>query len=100
MEFDLSLLVTFVTLTLLEIILGVDNLIFIALVANKLPAEYRNRARLVGLTLALVIRVIMLLGVSWVMQMTQPVVTVAGMGFSVRDLLLLAGGIFLIYKST
>ncbi len=98
--FTTEILMSFLTLSLLEIVLGIDNLIFIALVSDNLPPEYRRKARIFGLTLALVIRVGMLASLSWIMQLTEPLFTLMEHDFSVRDLLLLAGGIFLVGKST
>ncbi len=95
-----DVLFSFITLSALEIVLGIDNLIFIALVVQNLPKRYRKKARIIGLTLALLMRVLMLLGIAWIMSLTQPVLEVAALAFSWRDLLLLAGGIFLIIKST
>jgi predicted tellurium resistance membrane protein TerC len=88
------------TLILLEIVLGVDNLIFIAILVDKLPAPMRNRARIVGLSLALLMRVAMLAGLSWLQSLTAPVFTPFGAGISVRDLILIAGGLFLLLKAT
>jgi len=98
--FTTEILLSFLTLSALEIVLGIDNLIFIALVAENLPQEYRKKARVLGLTLALVIRVAMLFGLSWIMQLTEPLFTVLEMEISGRDLLLLSGGGFLIAKAT
>lgn len=98
--FTADILMSFLTLSLLEIVLGIDNLIFIALVADGLPNEYRNKARVFGLSLALIIRVAMLFSLSWIMQLTEPLFTIADKGFSWRDLLLLGGGLFLIWKAT
>ncbi len=95
-----DILISFVTLSLLEIVLGIDNLIFIALVVEKLPREMANKVRLIGLSLALVIRIAMLLGIVWIMSLTKPIFSVFEIGFSVKDMLLLAGGLFLITKST
>jgi predicted tellurium resistance membrane protein TerC len=95
-----ELLMSFLTLSLLEIVLGIDNLIFIALVADNLPQQHRNKARVLGLTLALVIRIAMLASISWIMQLTEPLFHVGDTGFSIRDLLLLGGGLFLIGKAT
>lgn len=95
-----DLLMSFLTLSLLEIVLGIDNLIFIALVADGLPKEYRNKARVFGLALALIIRVCMLFGLSWIIQLTEPIFSIAEHPFSWRDLLLIGGGLFLIYKAT
>lgn len=97
---ETDILMSFVTLSLLEIVLGVDNLIFIALITDGLPAHQRNKARLLGLGLALIMRVGMLMGASWIIQLTEPLFTAFGHSVSIRDLLLLAGGLFLIAKST
>jgi predicted tellurium resistance membrane protein TerC len=88
------------TLLLLEIVLGIDNVVFISILAGKLPAGQRNRARLVGLSLALITRILLLLTISWIMRLTTPLFTLFGHGFSGRDLILIAGGLFLIAKST
>ena len=88
------------TLLLLEIVLGIDNVVFISILAGKLPADQRNRARIVGLSLALVTRILLLLTISWIMRLTAPLFTLLGHAFSGRDLILIAGGLFLIAKST
>jgi predicted tellurium resistance membrane protein TerC len=93
-------LVALATLTALEIVLGVDNLVFIAIVSGKLPAAQQPLARRIGLALALITRVLLLLTLSWIMGLTQPMFSVAGHGFSGRDLILLAGGVFLMVKAT
>ena len=95
-----DLLIGFVTLSLLEIVLGIDNLIFIALVADNLPKEQRNKARVIGLSLALIMRIGMLAGISWIMQLTEPLFAVADHTVSIRDLLLVGGGLFLLAKTT
>ena len=82
-------------LSALEIVLGIDNLIFIAILSQHLPKTYAKKARYIGLGLAFIIRVIMLFSASWLMKMTEPVI----IGLSVKDLLLIAGGLFLIVKS-
>lgn len=87
------------TLTFLEIILGIDNLIFIAIVVAKLPAKNRKVARIFGLSLAFVIRVIMLMTLSWVMTLTEPLFYIGEVGFSFKNFLLILGGLFLIIKS-
>ncbi len=97
--FSYETLLSLATLTFLEIILGIDNLVFIALVVSKLPAKKRQMARIFGLALAFVIRVLMLLTLSWVMTLTAPLFSVGGDGFSFKDLLLISGGVFLIVKS-
>ncbi|MBS7456107.1 TerC family protein [Coralloluteibacterium stylophorae] len=88
------------TLIVLEIILGIDNLVFIAILADKLPPEQRDRARIIGLGLALVMRLVLLAFLSWIMRLTEPLFEVLGRGFSGRDLILIAGGIFLLFKAT
>ena len=98
--FDPAILASFLTLSLLEIILGIDNLIFIAIVVQNLPKHMQKKARLMGLALALGIRVVMLLGVTWLMTLTAPLFTVLDHGVSVKDILLLFGGLFLVVKST
>lgn len=94
-----DLLVSFITLTFLEIILGIDNLIFIAIVVHKLEKKHRQVARLFGLSLALVIRILMLLALSWIMTLTDPLFSIGEVGFSFKDFLLISGGLFLIVKS-
>ncbi|MGN0922319.1 MAG: TerC family protein [Cellvibrio sp.] len=90
----------FFTLVVLEIVLGIDNLIFIAILANKLPAHLRDRARIVGLSFALGMRVVLLMGISWMVTLTEPLFSVFGKPLSGRDLILLIGGIFLLFKAT
>lgn len=93
-------LIAFLTLTFLEVILGIDNIIFISIITNKLPAAEQPRARLIGLSLAMVFRIMLLLGISWLIGFNQPLFTVLEMPFSGRDLILLGGGLFLLAKST
>jgi predicted tellurium resistance membrane protein TerC len=88
------------TLTALEIVLGVDNVIFISILANKLPPEQRDRARVVGLGAALVMRVLLLFSINWLVGLTDPLFDLFDHGFSGRDLILIAGGLFLLYKAT
>lgn len=88
------------TLVFLEIILGIDNVIFISIVANRLPERDRSRAWRIGLALALGIRILMLLTITWIMEFNKPLFSIGEMAFSVRDLILGIGGLFLIYKST
>ncbi len=89
-----------VTLVLLEIVLGIDNLVFIAILADKLPEKQRNKARMVGLTLALVMRLLLLASISWVVTLTKPLISLGGFAFSGRDLIMIIGGLFLIAKGT
>lgn len=88
------------TLTVLEIVLGIDNLIFISILVGKAPQADQKRIRFIGFSLALIFRVVLLMGISWLVQLTTPIVTVMDFAFSWRDLILLGGGVFLIIKST
>ena len=88
------------TLIVLELVLGIDNLIFIAILADKLPPEQRNRARLIGLSLALLMRLALLAGIAWIVGLTAPLFTVAGMDITGRGLILVGGGLFLLFKAT
>ena len=88
------------TLTVLEIVLGIDNIVFISILAGKLREEDRARARRVGLSLAMIIRILLLLSITWVMGLTAPLFAVLGYEISGRDVILLVGGLFLIGKST
>jgi len=92
--------IAFLTLTVLEIVLGIDNIVFISILAGKLRAEERERARRVGLMLAMLIRIGLLFSITYVMRLTTPLFTVARQEISGRDLILLVGGLFLIGKST
>jgi predicted tellurium resistance membrane protein TerC len=88
------------TLIAMEVVLGLDNLVFIALLTTRVDERQRNLARRLGLALALVFRLALLASAAWVVRLTAPFATVLGRGFSVRDLLLLAGGLFLVWKAT
>ena len=88
------------TLIVLEIVLGIDNLVFIAILADKLPPHQRDKARLLGLSLALLMRVGLLFALSWIMGLVQPLFSLFGKSFSWRDLILLGGGLFLLFKAT
>ncbi len=88
------------TLTLMEIVLGIDNVVFIAILVTKLPANQQALARRLGLTLALGIRILLLLAISWIMGLTRPLITVTSFELSGRSLILLGGGLFLIFKAT
>jgi predicted tellurium resistance membrane protein TerC len=92
-------MVALLTLTALEIVLGIDNVIFIAILAAKLPLEQQAKARTIGISLAVVTRILLLLSVTWIMQLTEPLFTIFGHSFSGRDLILIGGGLFLIWKS-
>ena len=89
-----------VTLIAMEVVLGIDNLIFISILTNKLPAEHRAKARRLGISAALIMRLVLLATISWIVGLTAPVFSVFGHGFSWRDLILIAGGLFLIWKAT
>jgi len=105
---DPSIWLSLVTLTFLEIILGVDNIIFISIVANKLPEKQQARARYIGLLLAMGFRILLLLTITWIIRLTDPVITLgfietedgAPFGISWKDIILILGGLFLIVKST
>jgi predicted tellurium resistance membrane protein TerC len=91
--------VAFITLSLLEIVLGIDNIIFIAILVARLPPERQRAARLTGLALAMVTRIALLLGIVWLTRLVQPWLELGGESFSARDVVLLAGGLFLLGKS-
>ncbi len=102
-------LVALVTLTILEVVLGIDNIIFISVLADRLPGEQQNKARLIGLLLAMILRVLLLLCISWIMSLTSPIPVVGEWFIPImgdeahlnwRDVILLLGGVFLIYKAT
>jgi len=88
------------TLTALEIVLGIDNLVFIAILAGRLPAEQQNRARQVGLALALITRLALLASITWIIGLTRPLFELFGYPVSWREIVLIAGGLFLLYKAT
>ena len=92
--------IAFITLVVLELVLGVDNVIFISILAGKLPPEQQQRARTTGIALAVITRILLLLSLSWIISLTQPLFTVLDLEVSGRDLVLLAGGVFLIWKAT
>lgn len=89
-----------VTLTALEIVLGIDNIIFISILSDRLPAHQRNKARIIGLGLAMFTRIALLFSLTWLMKMTTPLFSIPGIEISGRDLILIAGGLFLMGKST
>lgn len=92
--------IAFFTLTALELVLGIDNIIFISILVDKLPREKQELARRIGLFLAMFMRIALLLLLSWIVGLTEPVLTLLGYGISGRDIILIAGGLFLIWKST
>ncbi|MDV2468255.1 TerC family protein [Acinetobacter chinensis] len=101
MEFlmDPGIWIGLLTLIVLEIVLGIDNLVFIAILADKLPPEQRDKARVIGLSLALIMRLGLLFAISWLVTLTKPLISVFDWTFSGRDLILLLGGLFLVYKA-
>ena len=99
LEFTPDLLAVFLTLFVLEVVLGVDNVIFISILAAKLPVEQQAKARNLGLTLAMLMRVGLVFAAGWVISLKEELFTLFGMGFSGRDVILIAGGLFLVYKA-
>jgi predicted tellurium resistance membrane protein TerC len=93
-------LIALLTLTVLEIVLGIDNIIFISILSGKLPKEQQNKARLTGLAVAMISRILLLFSIVWIMKLTLPLFSVFGQEISGRDIILVAGGLFLIGKST
>lgn len=91
--------ITLITLTALEFVLGVDNIIFIALLVNKLPEEQRTKARIFGLSLAMLTRIALLVSLFWIIKLTHPLFSLGGFSITGRDLILIPGGLFLVYKS-
>jgi predicted tellurium resistance membrane protein TerC len=104
MNFDAFLtadgLIALVTLSVLEVVLGIDNVIFISILAGKLPANQQERARRIGLIAAMVMRILLLMSIAWIVRLTQPLFTVLNQEISGRDLILLGGGLFLLFKAT
>ena len=97
--FDLNIWISLVTLTVLEIVLGIDNIIFISILAGKLPAAQQGQARTTGLLFALVTRVLLLCSIFWLTHLIRPLFAVLGRSFSGKDLVMIAGGVFLLWKS-
>jgi predicted tellurium resistance membrane protein TerC len=97
---DPHIWVSFIALSAMEIVLGIDNVVFISLLVSRLPVEQRTTARRIGLSLALIFRVIMLAGIAWVIHLTTPIFSIGTYAFSWRDLILIAGGLFLLVKGT
>jgi len=96
---DPQVWIALATLTALEIVLGVDNIIFISILVGRLPEHQRNRARVIGLGLAMGTRILLLLSLAWIMTLTDPLFAVLGRGISGRDIILIGGGLFLLWKS-
>ncbi len=92
--------IALITLVVMEVVLGIDNLIFISILTNKLPEEQRERARRIGIGLALIMRLALLGTVAWIVKLTNPVFELFGHGFSWKDMILIAGGLFLVWKAT
>ena len=97
---DPQVWVSLLTLTAMEIVLGIDNLVFVSILVARLPPERQPIARQIGLGLALGLRLVLLAAIAWIMRLTEPVLVFAGWSFSWRDLILIAGGLFLVYKGT
>ncbi len=98
--FTVASLISLLTLSVLEIVLGIDNIIFISIIANKLPREEQSKARSIGLMLALVMRVILLFSISWIVGLKESLFYLGTFGVTGRDLILFSGGVFLLYKTT
>ena len=92
--------IALLTLTVLEIVLGIDNIVFISILSGKLPEEQQARARTVGLLLAMLMRILLLFSIAWIVRLTAPLFEVAGLAISGRDLIMLGGGLFLLGKAT
>ncbi|WP_370238134.1 TerC family protein [Brevundimonas sp.] len=98
--FDPAAWAALVTLIVMEVVLGIDNLIFISILSNKLPEHQRSRVRRIGISLALIMRLALLSMIAWIVGLTAPVFTVMGNDFSWKDIILIAGGLFLVWKAT
>jgi predicted tellurium resistance membrane protein TerC len=99
-SFTADNLIALVTLAALEIVLGIDNIVFISILSSKLPESQQDRARVTGLAVAMITRILLLFSIAWVIGLTRPIFEVFGRGISGRDLILIAGGLFLLAKST
>jgi len=97
---DPQVWIALVTLSAMEIVLGIDNIVFISILAGKLPEHQQGRARVLGLAVAMAMRILLLLSITWIMRLTKPLFGLFGHEFSGRDLILIAGGLFLLAKST
>ncbi|MDQ3536704.1 MAG: TerC family protein [Bacteroidota bacterium] len=98
--FTLNNLISFISLTLMEVVLGIDNIIFISILTARLPEHQQNQGRLIGLSMALIIRILLLFALSWLIGLNKALFTFMDFGITGRDLILIGGGLFLIYKST
>ena len=98
--FTVDGIIALVTLTVLEVVLGIDNVIFISILAGKLPPDRQDRARQVGLMAAMIMRILLLMSIAWIIRLTAPLFHVLGQPVSGRDLILIGGGLFLLYKAT
>lgn len=98
--YDPAVWASFVTLTIMEIVLGIDNIVFISVIINRLPAHQAEQARRLGLALALIFRIVLLIFLAWIIGLKAEVFTLFGQAFSWRDVILIAGGVFLVYKAT
>lgn len=92
--------VALATLIMMEVVLGIDNLIFIAILSNKLPANQRVKARRIGISAALVLRLVLLASIAWIVTLTEPIITIAGNELSWKEIILIGGGMFLLWKAT
>ncbi|SHF51132.1 TerC family protein [Devosia limi] len=97
---DPNVWIAFATLTVMEIVLGIDNIVFISVLVSRLPKEQADKARKLGLALALIFRILLLLVISWIISLTQPAISAFGLELSWKDIILIAGGVFLVYKAT
>lgn len=97
---DPAVWIALITLIVMEVVLGIDNLLFISILTNKLPEGQRDRARKLGIGLALILRLVLLSAVAWIVKLTTPVFELFDQGFSWKDLILIAGGLFLVWKAT
>lgn len=98
--FSAEIIVSLITLTFLEIVLGIDNIVFISIVSGRLPAAQQKKARLIGISLAFLGRVLLLMAINWIIGLSTPFFSISDFALSYRDLILIAGGLFLIGKST
>ncbi|PCH46723.1 MAG: hypothetical protein COC23_03420 [Hyphomicrobiales bacterium] len=98
--YDPAVWASLVTLTIMEIVLGIDNIVFISVIIGKLPEEQAEKARKLGLGLALVFRIVLLMFLTWIISLKAEIITLFGQGFSWRDIILISGGVFLVYKGT